>query len=393
MQDNHSNDFDFLVKSMLADAEIKPSRRVWKGVSARLNTEKAPAAPAWGWVRWAAMGLAAAAVAAVLFLPDRTHSIPTNLNNQPQAPLAQSGETADTPTPVEEPAAAPAGVLSHESGISRPIVRKAVEKLPADRPVERPEVAVGSTETAAPGPAAAAPESHPKSTPAAPSAAKSVVTPQPQTDPFAEPAIKTFTRRSAIYAQGSIGSNESVRPAPPAWMAAPGKANGFSELGSSTYGVPFTLGLGVRFYVLPRFSLGSGINYTLLTRTFTGSYDDISGTVAHTVQYLGVPVNLYYDVLSSEKIKFYVYGGGSAEFCVSNKYRLYANPDIIRSYPVSRIQFSVGGGLGVEFQLGQHLGLYLDPGVSYYFPSGQPRSIRTDKPLMLNFDAGLRFNF
>ena len=393
MQDNHSNDFDFLVKSMLADAEIKPSRRVWKGVSARLNTEKAPAAPAWGWVRWAAMGLAAAAVAAVLFLPDRTHSIPTNLNNQPQATLAQAGETADTPTPVEEPAAAPAGVLSHESGISRPIVRKAAEKLPADRPVERPEVAVGSTETAAPGPAAAAPESHPKSTPAAPSAAKSVVTPQPQTDPFAEPAIKTFTRHSAIYAQGSIGSNESVRPAPPAWMAAPGKANGFSELGSSTYGVPFTLGLGVRFYVLPRFSLGSGINYTLLTRTFTGSYDDISGTVAHTVQYLGVPVNLYYDVLSSEKIKFYVYGGGSAEFCVSNKYRLYANPDIIRSYPVSGIQFSVGGGLGVEFQLGQHLGLYLDPGVSYYFPSGQPRSIRTDKPLMLNFDAGLRFNF
>ena len=55
--------------------------------------------------------------------------------------------------------------------------------------------------------------------------------------------------------------------------------------------------------------------------------------------------------------------------------------------------FSVGAGLGVEFRLGRTLGLYLDPGVNYYFPGNQPRSIRTDKPLMLNFDAGLRFNF
>jgi hypothetical protein len=39
------------------------------------------------------------------------------------------------------------------------------------------------------------------------------------------------------------------------------------------------------------------------------------------------------------------------------------------------------------------VGLYLDPGVNYYFPGNQPRSIRTDKPLLLNFDAGLRFNF
>ena len=57
------------------------------------------------------------------------------------------------------------------------------------------------------------------------------------------------------------------------------------------------------------------------------------------------------------------------------------------------VQFSVGAGLGVEFMLSNHLGLYLDPGFNYYFPCNQPRSIRTEKPLMLNFDVGLRFNF
>ena len=53
---------------------------------------------------------------------------------------------------------------------------------------------------------------------------------------------------------------------------------------------------------------------------------------------------------------------------------------------------SCGAGVGVEFRLSGKLGLYLDPGVRYYFPNSQPKSIRTDKPFMFNFDAGLRFS-
>ena len=60
---------------------------------------------------------------------------------------------------------------------------------------------------------------------------------------------------------------------------------------------------------------------------------------------------------------------------------------------VKNLQYSVGAGLGVEFALSQHLGLYLDPGIKYYFYNHQPKSVRTDKPLMVNFDVGLRFNF
>ena len=213
-------------------------------------------------------------------------------------------------------------------------------------------------------------------------------------DPFAEPVVKLQEKpRTALYAQGAIGSNEaSPRPAPGAWMA-PGGESGFSELGASTYGVPFTVGLGVRIYLLPRLSIGTGLDYSLLTRSFTGSFDGESGTVSHTLQYIGVPANVYFDLISANRIKFYVYGGGEAEYCISNKYRLFANPDIVRKYPVDRLQFSLAGGLGVEFRLTDKLGIYLDPGVNYYFNCNQPRNIRTEKPLLVNFDAGLRFNF
>lgn len=401
MQDKHSNDFDLQVRSMLAGAGVKPPRRVWKGVSSRLDAAAAASAPAWGWMKWAGMSLAAAAVAALVFFTGTHDPIPTKIHNQEQALLAQAGDPAGAPAVAEAPAAVPAGETDGVDASSVPTPRRAATPRPAAQPVMSPETsdvpidtevsAQAVAEQPAGGQETAAPEKK---------AAISPVRDQEKqgrtsiADPFAEPAPvrKAFKPRTTLYAQGAVGSNDSDF-LPARAMMAPGKSTGFTELGSSSFGVPFTLGLGVRIYLLPRFSLATGLDYSLLTRSFTGCYGDLSGSVSHTLQYLGIPLNLYYDILSSDKIKFYVYGGGEAEYCLSNKYRIFANPDIIRSYPVEGLQFSVGGGFGVEFALGRRLGLYLDPGLNYYFPCNQPRSIRTDKPLLLNFDAGLRFNF
>ncbi|MCR4824483.1 MAG: outer membrane beta-barrel protein [Bacteroidales bacterium] len=394
MQDKHTQDFDLQMRSMLADAEIKPSRRVWKAVSARLDAAEASAAPVWGWMRWAGASLAVAAVAATLFFTGTRHSIPTKIHNQEQAMLAQAGGDAGTPTQVAAPATVPAGETPDEAVSATPIRRRSAPVRPAGEPVVSPEAATAPSSDGqeALSQKQEAPVQEQQTAPAKKQPRQPVRT--VTADPFAEPvtARQSFKPRVALYAQGAIGSNESdFRPA--GAMMAPGKSSGFSELGSSSYGIPFTLGLGVRIYLLPRFSLGTGLDYSLLTRSFTGSYGDVSGSVSHSLQYLGIPINLYYDILSSDKIKFYVYGGGEMEYCISNKYRLFANPDIIRSYPVEGLQFSVGGGIGVEFMLGRRVGLYLDPGVNYYFPGNQPRNIRTDKPFLLNFDAGLRFNF
>ena len=42
--------------------------------------------------------------------------------------------------------------------------------------------------------------------------------------------------------------------------------------------------------------------------------------------------------------------------------------------------------------LSRRLGVYIDPGVRYYFPGQQPKSVRTDNPLLVTFEAGLRFD-
>ena len=35
---------------------------------------------------------------------------------------------------------------------------------------------------------------------------------------------------------------------------------------------------------------------------------------------------------------------------------------------------------------------YVDPSLRWYIPGNQPKSIRTQQPLMMNFEVGLRFD-
>lgn len=397
MQDTQFQEFDQQIRSMLADAEAKPSRRVWKGVSARLGASAAPAAASWGWVRWAGLSLAAvAAVAIGIFLSTTRTSIPTIIHNPEQAQLALSGDTpaasksfdASVPVPVQE---VPAPAES-----SRPAVR---QSLPG-RPASEPAVLDDSQGQPVPEDPATAAAEQPQASPASTAGRKPARRPaRPAFDPFQaldlEPVpVRAAKPRPTLYAQGSVGSNEATFRSPMGGaLMAPGGQYGFTELGASSYSVPITVGLGVRIYATPRLSIGTGVDYTLLSRTFAGSYADVPGTVHHRLQYIGIPVQLYYDIVSSNRIKFYAYGGGKAEYCIDNTYKLFGSPDIVRTYKVDGLQFSVDAGLGVEFLLSRRVGLYVDPGVSYYFPCNQPRSLRTEKPLLLNFDVGLRFNF
>ena len=60
---------------------------------------------------------------------------------------------------------------------------------------------------------------------------------------------------------------------------------------------------------------------------------------------------------------------------------------------VPGVQWSAAAGLGIEFHLSPLVGLYVDPSLRYYFPGDQPVSIRTQQPLMMGLEAGLRFDF
>ena len=220
-----------------------------------------------------------------------------------------------------------------------------------------------------------------------------------------EVSVKERKRRGiSIVLSGVAGTNEAKSSGMgllrrPSMSTSRPKTGVEQKSSESTYGLPVSLGAGVRIDLGGRWSLGVGANYTILTRKFFGTYtlvdsdgsivESVSSDIRNAQQYVGIPVNAYYNIIDKDFLNFYAYAGGTVERCVSDKYDIL-NTSYIYKGSVKGVQASANVGLGVEFILGRYLGMYLDPSVRYYFDCGQPKSIRTAQPLMLGFEAGLR---
>ena len=202
---------------------------------------------------------------------------------------------------------------------------------------------------------------------------------------------------------GASGTQKSTGSGPlkaPSVIMTPTQTGIKERENQTKYGIPISVGAGVRFEFTPRWSLGVGLNYTMLSRTTYGTYTHVNeaGSIDNLVtseiknhqHYLGVPVNVYFNILNNKQFNFYTYAGGTVEKCLSNKYHVLTN-NIMHKEPVKGVQLSTAVGLGAEFMLGQYLGLYIDPSLRYYFDCDQPKSIRTAQPLTFGLEVGLRF--
>ena len=175
-----------------------------------------------------------------------------------------------------------------------------------------------------------------------------------------------------------------------------------TESSVSSYGIPFSFGIGAKIEFAKRWSVSAGVNYTLLSRTFAGTYyridengqysDTSFPSIRNRQDYIGIPVNFYFSIVRSKIIDFYAYAGGTAEKCVSNRFMMSSgNENFTHSEKVKGMQFSVNAGIGMEFVIANQFGIYLDPSIRYYFKnSRQPNSIRTVQPLMFGVELGFR---
>lgn len=202
----------------------------------------------------------------------------------------------------------------------------------------------------------------------------------------------------SITMSGNALSNSKSKGAGVLPMRAPEMQgrNSFEEKTESSYGIPLSFGIGARVGLTPRWSISAGVNYTLLSRSFRGRYTDNDGkqtaetSIINNQSYIGIPVNVYFNIISGDFVDFYAYAGGAMEKCIENRFLLKdATPDIVR-LKAKGLQWSANIGLGAEFILTDWLGLYIDPSLRYYFNGGQPKSIRTVQPLSLGFELGFR---
>ena len=398
MQKSFNEDFDLQVRSIMEEAQEPAPAGAWRAISSRLDAiAGAPVAAAhrvWYWAG-AALAAAAAIVLGVFFIgtSDNTPAPAMLADNTPAVIAAEApviAEDAVIAGPTGNPAKAP--VIAAEDAViaeEAPVIAGSTGN-PAKAPViaaEEPVIAAEEPVIAAEEPVIAGPTGNPAAA-------------EPAADPFAQMAYEDSraARRpvnvSVLLTGGASGNNASNAPMA---LAAPGQyfQTGITETSQSSYGIPVIIGIGARLALTESISIGAGIDYSLLTRSFEGRYTDgvntQTGDFNHTLQYLGIPVDLFVSLVQRKDIRFYSNVGAEIEKGISNKYRLLGTDTIVGD-KVQGVQWSVGGGLGIEFSLGSRVALFAEPTFKYYFNCDQPKSIRTEKPFQMVLRAGLRFD-
>lgn len=407
------NNIDKMMKSMLENAQEEVPAHLWKGVSEGLD-KAAKRAAAIVWWRRATAGVAAAAavVAGVFLFGGQT----VQVEQQPEEMVAvvekpvtviQNSVSEGAPTPAEQvlmadadipkrarPAYKPssvAEVMNDMDDAGEASVQPAIE---ADTHQETEDAVAEETLTA---------EEPVKTVQDSESEDATSYKWNDDVD-WGEDEQSARTSRTSLVLSGIAGTNNLQNGAKANIMKRPSLATGPAQTGitetstNTTYGIPVSVGAGVKISLNDRWSLGVGANYSLLTRKFYGTYtkaedgvevNSTSSDIRNLQHFVGIPVNAYYNILNNKHINLYAYAGGAVEKCIADKYEVLST-SITHTEKPAGVQLSANIGLGVEFMLGKHVGLYADPSLRYYFDNGQPKSIRTAQPLMLGLDLGLR---
>ena len=389
-EDQH-NEQDLMFRSILESGQEEVPGRVWDGVASELaRREKAVL-----WWRRTAVGVAAAAavmVGVLLHQPSEEMALPSGDAIAVAAPVGDVVEKVAT----EELDA------SFDTGryiALVPKVEKPAEKAPDKSALQTEQTAddVKSTDVGKTAVQSGIADNEVKKTEA--------FTPFPE-EWEKEEAVQKHKVKASLTLSANTGANTVGKSAPSGRLNRPMSPNarlktGVTETGNNSFGLPMSLGVGARFDIAPKWSVGVGVNWSMLTRNFDGVFmmvedgetlEYTESQIRNTQHYIGIPVNVYYNILSNKHINFYTYAGGAVEKGLTNRFDILSSKSVYKE-EIQGVQWSANLGLGVEFMFGKHLGLYLDPSVRYYFNCQQPKSIRTGQPFMLGLELGLRTRF
>ena len=394
----NNNEWDLQMRSILESGQEEVPAHIWDGISSGLDA-LARRRKAVVFFRRAAIGLsAAAALAFGLFLSHDSGEV-------------NVGTVAEIVNPVDESAVS---VVDQEDG-SETLTAMAPE--PVIKPKFRgilPSASKATTETPSAADNTAAHSTQDQTVKS--SCQQTAVPAAEQTDTEKKESAETGSwveddkeikhrkTSASLVLSGVAGTNSAQNKTTaaairrPTLSAAPAKTTVTQTEPGDIYSIPLSFGVGTKIGFNSKWSLGVGVNYTLLNRKFFGDYtkveegriaESIKSDIRNTQHYIGIPINAYYNIVENRFVNFYAYAGGTVEKCVSDEYRVISK-DILHKESVKGVQASANLGIGVEFMLGKHIGLYVDPSARYYFNCNQPKSIRTAQPLMLGFEMGLR---
>ena len=246
-------------------------------------------------------------------------------------------------------------------------------------------------------------------------------------DPFAQPAQQTKSRKKFMVSAAGLlnisrGGTQGALPMNDLVM---------SDNRLSTYGItqkdaalnsynasfapvsyvqyeykhrmPVSFGVYASLPLSDHWFVESGLFATrLATSIYSKSYVEIRPDDTEPVfitdrvlWYLGVPLKIRWNFVQKKFFTSYASVGGMLEKCVSFDYTGDIEDENMH-FTTGQIplQWSVNATLGAQYNIVSVLGLFVEPGVSFFFDSHNPvHTIRGERPLYFNLNAGIRFMF
>lgn len=425
-------DWTDTLKQKMAGYEERPSDELWAALSekAGLQESRRKVIPVWFW------GLsAAAALMAGIFVVTKVNDKSVNaLGGITEDVAVSESVDAEVSEPIDAAVPEPVERTLAED-LAEVKARKAKSALIAEAvPVESSVSAVAENVTSVNTEeyAAEVPSEHHDAREAATVESDTVEQSEPAMswDEYLKetPSEKARARRSGgfsagILAGGAVGGNTSgskptamVMGANPLaagvtktdWIDKDSKASAIvynqPEVQEEySHKIPVKVGLTARYNITGRLGVETGLTYSILSSSVkTGNSETGKNwsTGSQTLHYLGIPLNISFNILNSRYVNIYVTGGGMMEKSISGSIKTdeYVDGKFARTLKTNispkGLQWSVNAAAGVQANILPQLGFFVEPGVSHHFKNGsRVRSIYTDKPTDFSLGFGLRYSF
>ena len=162
---------------------------------------------------------------------------------------------------------------------------------------------------------------------------------------------------------------------------------------------PITFGLSVSKSLGNKWSLETGLQYSLLKSNFTLGEDSYYIKQNQKVHYLGIPLQVSYRWFDVKNWSAYsslgatlhipIYGKNTKQY-VTGKTIPYMNS----SHFIPSCQWAVGTGIGLQYQFMTNWCVYFEPTFSWYIPNGSTtHTIWTEHPFTITVPFGIRFTW
>lgn len=164
--------------------------------------------------------------------------------------------------------------------------------------------------------------------------------------------------------------------------------------------MPLTIGISLNYELSDRWSVESGIRYTLLRSDFMRDSEIEKTETKQRIHYIGIPLKFNYRIFGNHRFSIYGQGGLALDIPVRGTQSImkweqgWNMPEIDRISISAPMQWSIEGGVGLQYHITPSFSIYAEPSFRYYINTQtEIRTIRQDKPFEFSIPIGIRMTW